>query len=76
MPEDAGRECAFSGECPMRKSRGQYRMEHTPRQRRLAARRREENTDVFRERYQKRAGIEGTNSGLKRRVGLERYIDI
>ncbi|RLB87155.1 MAG: hypothetical protein DRH50_17340 [Deltaproteobacteria bacterium] len=72
MPQDACMSCEFSGECPMRKSRGQYRMEHTPRQRRLAARRREENTSVFRERYQRRAGIEGTNSGLKRRVGLAR----
>ena len=72
MPEEACMSCVFSDECPIRKSRGQYRMEHTARQRRLAARRREENTDVFRERYQRRAGIEGTNSGLKRRVGLAR----
>jgi hypothetical protein len=72
MPEQACVSCEFSGECPIRKSRGQYRMEHTPRQRRLAARRREENTTIFRERYQRRAGIEGTNSGLKRRVGLAR----
>jgi len=39
-------------------------------QRRLAARRREQNTEVFRERYKIRAGIEGTNSGLKRKTGL------
>jgi hypothetical protein len=47
-------------------------MDHTAKQRRIAARRREEATDVFRERYQIRGGIEGTNSGLKRRTGLGR----
>jgi len=36
----------------------------------LAARRREQETEVFRERYQIRGGIEGTNSGLKRTTGL------
>ena len=72
MPESACGNCAFSEECPVRKSRGQYKVEHTGRQRRLAARRREEQTEAFRERYRKRGGIEGTNSGLKRRVGLAR----
>jgi len=33
---------------------------------------REEATDVFRRRYRVRSGIEGTNSGLKRRTGLGR----
>jgi len=72
MPEEACANCEFSGECPVQKSRGKYKVEHTARQRRLAARRREEQTDEFRERYRKRGGIEGTNSGLKRRVGLAR----
>lgn len=72
MPEEACGRCEFSGECPVRKSRGQYKIEHTARQRRLAARRREERTEAFRARYRKRGGIEGTNSGLKRRVGLAR----
>ena len=45
-------------------------MDHTGKQRRTAARRHEEATDVFRERYRTRGGIEGTNSGLKRRTGL------
>ena len=43
---------------------------HMDKQRRLAARRREENTEVFRQRYTIRGGIEGTNSGLKRATGL------
>ncbi len=72
MPEEACGHCPFSGECPVHKSRGKYKIEHTSRQRRLAARRREEQTDEFRQRYRKRGGIEGTNSGLKRRVGLAR----
>jgi hypothetical protein len=38
----------------------------------LAARRREQETEVFRERYRRRSGIESTNSGLKRRTGLGR----
>ena len=47
-------------------------MDHTAKQRRTAARRREESTDVFRERYKTRGGIESTNSGLKRRTVLGR----
>lgn len=72
MPEAACSACEFSGECPVRRVKGQYRVEHTAKERRLAGRRREEQTEVFRERYRIRAGIEGTNSGLKRRTGLGR----
>jgi hypothetical protein len=70
MPESACGQCPFYGQCPIEKRGGQYRLEHTAKQRRLATRRREENTEVFRERYKIRAGIEGTNSGLKRKTGL------
>ncbi|MBN1818514.1 MAG: transposase, partial [Sedimentisphaerales bacterium] len=52
------------------KRNGHYRLEHTAKQRRLTARRREQETEVFRQRYKTRAGIEGTNSGLKRKTGL------
>jgi len=45
-------------------------MDHTAKQRRSASRRREQDTKVFRERYKIRGGIEGTNSGLKRKTGL------
>jgi len=40
--------------------------------RRLAARRREQETDVLKERYAMRSGIESTNRGLKNRLGLGR----
>ena len=62
--------CPFRPACPIEKKRGQYRLTYTDRQRRLEARRQEQKTDVFREEYAKRSGIESTNSGLKRRLGL------
>ena len=49
-----------------------YHLEHTAKQRRMAGRRREQQTEVFRQRYRRRRGIESTNSGLKRRLGLGR----
>jgi hypothetical protein len=70
MPESACSQCDFYGQCPTEKCKGQYRLVHTAKQRRLAARRREENTEVFRQRYKIRGGIEGTNSGVKRVTGL------
>lgn len=70
MPESACSQCNFLGQCPVEKCKGQYRLVHTAKQRRLAARRREENTEVFRQRYKIRGGIEGTNSGVKRVTGL------
>ncbi len=39
---------------------------------RAAQRRRYQQTEVFRERYRWRSGIESTNSALKRRLGLKR----
>lgn len=70
MPESACGQCEFYEQCPVEKRNGQYRLEHTAKQRRLAARRREQETEVFKERYKIRGGIEGTNSGLKRKTGL------
>ena len=72
MPESACGQCDYLQECPVNKGRAGYHVDHTAKQRRTAARRREEATDVFRERYRVRGGIEGTNSGLKRRTGLGR----
>jgi hypothetical protein len=72
MPDAACSQCEFAHECPVRRVRGRYQLDHTAKQRRLAARRREEQTPVFRERYRIRAGIESTNSGIKRRTGLNR----
>ena len=70
MPSSTCSQCDFRKECPVEKCRDGYRLYHTAKQRRLAGRRREEETDVFRERYRIRGGIEGTNSGLKRKTGL------
>ena len=72
MPESACSQCEFFEQCPVEKIKDQYKVEHTAKQRRLAGRRREQDTEVFRERYKTRGGIEGTNSGLKRRTGLGR----
>jgi hypothetical protein len=69
MPESACCGCDYGSECPVKKSRGGYTFCHTAKSRRTAGRRREEATDVFRERYRRRSGIEGTNSGFKRRTG-------
>ena len=46
----------------------------TDQQHRTAGRRREEETEVFAERYAIRAGIESTNSGLKNRLGLGKLL--
>ena len=72
MPESACGQCEYVDQCPVKKSRYGYQLDHTAKERRLAGRRREESTEVFRERYRIRGGIEGTNSGLKRRTGLGR----
>jgi hypothetical protein len=64
-------QCAFRTSCPIQKKPGgRYRLTYTNKQRRLEERRQEEKTDVFQKRYAKRSGIESTNSGLKRRLGL------
>lgn len=72
MPAQACSNCAHFGECPVRRVRGRYILDHTDKERRLAGRRREQATDAFKENYQIRAGIESTNGGLKRRLGLGR----
>jgi len=72
MPAQACGNCAHVDECPVRRVRGRRLLDHAPRERRLANRRREQATQAFKENYQIRAGIESTNSGLKRRLGLGR----
>jgi hypothetical protein len=65
--------CPFRNACPIHKTRdGRYTLEFTDKAHRLAGRRREQETPVFRERYARRSGIESTNSGLKNRLGLKR----
>ena len=71
MPASACGECPFRQQCPIEKTRdGKFTFEFTDKDRRLAGRRVEEQTEVFRERYASRSGIESTNSGLKNRLGL------
>ncbi len=65
--------CQFRNQCPIvNTDEGRYVLEYTEKKRRLAARRREQETDVFKEQYAMRSGIESTNSGLKNRLGLGR----
>ncbi|MFH1615704.1 MAG: transposase [Planctomycetota bacterium] len=70
MPESTCSQCEFGKQCPVKKTGSSYQLEHTAKDRRIAGRRREVATEVFRERYKTRGGIEGTNSGLKRKMGL------
>ena len=57
--------------CPIHQTKdGRFELSFTDQARRLAARRVEQATPVFRERYAQRSGIESTNSGLKNRLGL------
>ena len=72
MPISICSQCEYVDECPVEKCQMGYCLQHTAKQRRLDSRRREENTDEFRQRYRIRGGIEGTNSGLKRKTGLGR----
>ena len=70
MPKSTCSECEFRKQCPVEKTRNGYQIDHTAKDRRVAGRRRETATDVFKERYKTRGGIEATNSGLKRKTGL------
>lgn len=72
MPAACCARCAYRDQCPVQETGDGYHLEHTAKQRRMAGRRREQQTEVFRRRYRRRSGIEGTNSGLKRCTGLGR----
>src|SRR3954469_8159529 len=73
MPASACTACPFRKQCPIKETRdGQFTLEFTDKERRLAGRRVEEQTPVYQQRYAPRAGIESTNSGLKNRLGLGR----
>jgi hypothetical protein len=69
--EDCGG-CPHRQQCPVQPGPKGYKTSFTGKQRRLAGRRYEEKTVVFQERYARRSGLESTNSGLKRRLGLGR----
>jgi len=63
--------CPFRNQCPIVNTNdGRYVLKYTDQKRRLAERRREQETDVFKERYAMRSGVESTNSGLKNRLDL------
>ncbi len=71
MPESACAECPFRKQCPIKNTRdGKFTLEFTDKERRLAGRRVEEETDVFAARSAPRSGIESTHSGLKNRLDL------
>ncbi len=73
MPASACAAGPFRKQCPIAKTRdGKYTLDVSDKERRLAGRRVEEATAVFKERYAPRSGIEATNSGLKNRLGLGR----
>ena len=63
--------CPLLKLCPIKPQRdGSYELVFTDKERRLAARRREESTEVFAERYAPRSGIESTNNGVKNRLEM------
>jgi hypothetical protein len=64
--------CPCREQCPVKQVRGEYVIEHTPAEHRLASRRAEQATDAFRENYAIRGGGESVNAGLKRKTGLGR----
>ena len=68
-PEECGA-CPFRAQCPIEEGKSTCKVSYTDKQKRLEGRRREQETDVFRKRYAKRSGLESTNSGVKRRLGL------
>ena len=63
--------CPLLKLCPIHQTPDdRFELNFTDKARRTAARRCEAETNVFRERYAERSGIESTNSGLKNRLGL------
>lgn len=65
--------CPFRTSCPIHQTAdGRYTLGFSDKEHRLAGRRREQETEVFQERYAQRSGIESTNSGLKNRLDLAR----
>lgn len=70
--------CPLLAGCPVRKQEGSEKTNPTGKvyftmsEHRSCCRRAAEQEPEFRERYRARSGIEGTNSGLKRRCGLKR----
>lgn len=64
--------CDMRGACGAKRHKKNYVLAFTRSQMATALRREHENTEAFKEKYDIRAGIEGTNSELKRAHGLGR----
>lgn len=64
--------CPCRNQCPVKQVRGEYVIEHSPAEHRLASRRAEQATEAFREHYAIRGGGESVNAGLKRKTGMGR----
>ena len=72
MPPATCASCPLLSRCAMQQKKEVSKLYFTTKEHRLGLRRKNQETPEFRARYSKRSGIEGTNSGLKRRVGLGR----
>lgn len=72
MSAEDCRRCEFVSQCPVHQAKGQYVLIHRPIQRRCAERRAEQRTEAFAAHYAIRAGLESTNSALKRATGMGR----
>lgn len=72
MPTERCAGCDYRDECPVEFTGGEAVLRHSAKQRRLAARRRRQDTEAFRDSYSIRSGGESAFSGLKRRLGLGR----
>jgi hypothetical protein len=64
--------CPHFRRCLVYKHRKYYRLKYSNKTLRLETRRREQETPAFKERYRKRAGVEGLMSALKRGRGFGR----
>lgn len=64
--------CPHFGRCLVYKHKNYYRLKYSMKTLRLETRRRRQETPAFKGLYRKRAGIEGTNSALKRGQGFGR----
>lgn len=63
--------CPHREQCPIHKGRDdRFTLDYTDKELRTAARRVEQETEVFKERYSPRAGIESTNAGAKHRLNM------
>ncbi|MGA7279770.1 MAG: transposase [Desulfocapsaceae bacterium] len=64
-------ECPHLNECPVSKGKKAYYYRYTGKDVRIAARKRYERSDAFKNRYRFRAGVEATMSELDRRTGVK-----